>query len=354
MAASQAPRRLRPRVRLGPGKEFDLVRALLAAVPEPAPDPEGGVGSGVLVGPGDDCAVLEPTAEPWAVTMDMSVEGVHFRRSWLTPDEIGWRATAAALSDLAAVAAEPVAVLLALALPVADARGEMAKALARGAAAAAGSVGASLVGGDLTASPGPLVIDVVALGRAPRAVLRDGGRVGDELWVTGRLGAAGAAIRTWETGDEPTETLRRAFAHPAARVAEACWLADTGAVRALVDLSDGLAGDVGHIAAASGCRALLSATAIPLAEGVIEVAGDHEQALRVALEGGEDYELCLAVEPGAFDRLVGDFVSRFGVPLTRVGELTTGEGVALEPADGSGAVPLDGGFTHFVRDEGDP
>jgi thiamine-monophosphate kinase len=340
-------RLFRPRVPLGAGAEFDLIRALLAA----APFPESGPGSGVLVGPGDDCAVIEGSAEPWAVTVDMSVEGVHFRRGWIETEEIGWRATAAALSDLAAVAAEPVAVLLALGLPPGDARARQTTELARGAAAAAASVGATIVGGDVTRSPGPLILDVVALGRAARPVLRDGATPGDELWVTGRLGAAAAAVRAWESGGRPSDPLRLAFAHPLPRVLEARWLAETGAVRALIDLSDGLAGDVGHIAAASGCRALLSEAAVPVAAGVAEVARDRAEALDLALGGGEDYELCLAAEAGALDPLVPEFQSRFGVPLTRVGRVVEGEGVALERADGTLA-PLGGGWSHFEREPG--
>lgn len=335
--------RLHPRVILGPGGEFDLIRALLGGVPRPGSGPE----KGILVGPGDDCALLEPGADPWAVTVDMSVEGVHFRREWLAPEEVGWRAAAAGLSDLAAVAAEPVAVLLALALPADEATEEWATSLARGVAAAAASVGAALVGGDLTRSPGPLVVDVVALGRAPRPVLRDGARPGDELWVTGRLGAAGAAVLVWESGSPPVEPLRRAFARPTPRVAEARWLADSGVVRALIDLSDGLAGDVGHLAAASGCRALVQASAVPVAPGVAAVVGDPERALQLALTAGEDYELCLTAQPGALAPRAAEFRARFGVPLTRVGRLVEGEGVALERADGTVA-PLGGGYSHFA------
>jgi thiamine-monophosphate kinase len=307
------------------------------------PEPE----AGVRVGPGDDCAVLDPDGQSWAVTVDMSVEDVHFRRAWLEPEEIGWRAGAAAVSDLAAVAARPVAVLLALALPERDASAESARALTRGVAAAAGSVGATLVGGDLTRSPGPLVLDVVALGRAPEPVLRDGGRPGDELWVTGRLGAAGAAVRAWEDGGTPAAALRRAFAHPVPRVAEALWLAETGALRALVDLSDGLAGDAGHVAAASGCAAVLDEAAIPVAAGLEGLGGGAAEALDLALTAGEDYELCLAAEPGGLGPRVAEFEARFGVRLTRVGRLAEGAGVALQRADGSGRVALDGAYSHF-------
>ena len=334
-------RTFRSRVPLGRGGEFDLIRALLAEVPEPAP------GARVQVGPGDDCAVLEAGGEPWAVTVDMSVEDVHFRRAWLGPEEVGWRASAAALSDLAAVAAEPVAVLLALAMPVADASPEWVKAVTRGAAAAASSVGAAVVGGDLTRSSGPVVIDVVALGRAPDPVLRDGGRPGDDLWVTGLLGAAAAAVRAWESGTSPLEAHRQAFVHPVPRVAEARWLVKTGAVRTLVDLSDGLAGDAGHLAAASRCGAVLDEAAIPLAPGVADAAGGRAEGLRLALSAGEDYELCLAAEPGSLTPAASEFQARFGIPLTRVGRIVEGDEVLLERADGSGMCALDGGHSHF-------
>lgn len=328
------PARRFPRsgVALGAGAEFDLIRTLIGAAEGPA--------DGVLVGPGDDCAILDPGGSPWAVTVDMSVEGVHFRRAWLDPVEIGWRSAAAALSDLAAVAAQPVACLLSMALTEEDRRGGIAPLLQRGVREAAASVGASIVGGDLVRSTGPLTLDVVALGRSDHPVLRAGGRVGDELWVTGRLGGAGAAVAAWERGDAPRSDHRRAFAHPVPRVAEARWLAATGTVRAMIDLSDGLAGDAGHLAAASGCAALLDAAGIPAAEGV--------DTLALALSAGEDYELCFAAEPGAVAALRAEFERRFDLPLSRVGRLVAGEGVRLDSGTGAPA-PLAGGYSHFDR-----
>ena len=330
-------------VRLGPGTEFDVIRAILGDDTE--------LPAGVLVGPGDDCAVLESGDSPWAVTVDMSIEGVHFRRAWLAPHEIGWRSAAAALSDLAAVAAEPVALLVSLALPPEDARAGTGPALQRGIAEAGAAVGARIVGGDIARAPGPLTLDLVAIGRVGRPVLRDGGCAGDELWVTGLLGGAGAAVAAWERGGEPSAAHRQAFARPEPRVKEAQWLAGTGRVHALIDLSDGLAGDAGHIAAASGCRALLSAFLVPVADGVEDVAGGVAEALRLAVSAGEDYELCVAAEPGALEPLREEFQARFHIPLTRVGHLGDGEGVILE-GDGSDSIPLAGGFSHFEREQG--
>ncbi|MSR37032.1 MAG: thiamine-phosphate kinase [Gemmatimonadetes bacterium] len=337
------------RVRLGPGAEFDLIRALVGAADPHARPGDPSPDQGVWVGPGDDCAVLEPSDAPWAVTVDMSVEGVHFRREWLSPEEIGWRAAAVSLSDLAATAAEPVAILIALALTAEDRRTGAALALQRGAAAAARAVGASVAGGDVTRSPGPLTIDVVALGRARLPILRSGARPGDEIWVTGRLGGAGAAVSVWERGSTPTALLRQAFAHPMPRVREALWLAETGSVRALIDLSDGIAGDVGHLAAASGCRIVVFAPALPIAAGVAEAVGGAEEALRLALAGGDDYELCLAAEAGALAGRVAAFELRFGIELTRIGVVVEGEGAALDRGDGSPPVSLSGGFDHFGR-----
>ena len=329
----------RGRVRLGPGAEFDLIRSLIGDA-EPAP--------GVRLGPGDDAAVLEPGDAPWVVTIDMSVEGVHFRRTWLTSEEIGWRAASVALSDLAAMAAEPVAVLLALALTDRDRTSGAALAMQRGATAAARAVGATVVGGDIVRTSGPLTVDAVALGRTRNPLLRSGARPGDELWVTGRLGAAGAAVAVWERGADPEEPLRRAFARPTPRVREALWLAETGDVHALIDLSDGISGDAGHLAAASGCRIVVAARDVPIAEGLAATLGGEGAALRTALAAGDDYELCLAAAPGALMPRVADFETRFGVPLTRIGAVTEGEGVALDLGDGSQPRDLRGGFSHFA------
>jgi thiamine-monophosphate kinase len=222
---------------MGPGGEFDLIRSFLERA--------GPLPKEIKVGPGDDFAVLD--AGPLALSSDLSVEEVHFRRDWLTPEEIGWRAAASALSDLAAVAAEPLAVLVSLALRPEDAASGWARRLMDGLEQAARECGAGLAGGDVARSPGPVLIDVTAVGRAKAPVLRSGARAGDELWVTGELGGAAAAARQLAAGERPADALRHAFAHPAARVREARWLATHTRLHAMIDLSDGLAGDAGHL-----------------------------------------------------------------------------------------------------------
>ena len=185
-----------PSVRLGPGAEFDAIRRFLRD--------EEALPRGVRVGPGDDAAVLEGG---WVVSTDLCVEDVHYRRSWLSDTEIGYRAASAALSDLAAMAAEPVGVLVSLALP-AEARSDPV-AVSDGVREAARAVGASILGGDLSRSPGPLMLDLVVLGRADEPVLRVGAEPGDEIWATGTLGGSAAAVRMWAAGHEPPEGLHR-------------------------------------------------------------------------------------------------------------------------------------------------
>lgn len=329
--SGREPRPDVPSVHLGPGGEFDLIRRFL--------DAGGPLPPEVRVGPGDDAAVLDGG---WVVSTDLSVEDVHFRRGWLSDREVGYRAAAAALSDLAAMAARPVAVLVSMGLPSGE--GVDADEVHAGVREAAASVGAAVVGGDVTGSPGPLVLDVVVLGRADIPALRVGARPGDAVWVTGALGASAAAVLAWEAGSEPDDSLRRAYAHPVPRVEAASAMAGTGALRALIDLSDGLAGDAGHLAAAGEVRIVLEIDRIPVAAAATAALGP-ERALEAALHGGEDYELCFAAEADAFDAV--ELAGRLGVPLTRVGRVEQGTGVWLQAADGSVGPAGRGGFNHF-------
>lgn len=320
---------------LGPGREFDLIRRFVQG----ASSGEMSVDRIVRVGPGDDCAVI---ADGIAISSDMCVEDVHFRRSWLTSREIGFRAAAAALSDLAAVAARPFGVLASVAAPAADAETTVLDLLA-GVNEAAARVGARVIGGDLTASPGPLVLDVVVLGSAAAPVLRSGGRPGDEVWVTGRLGGAAAAVRAWTAGERPDPEARTAFTRPPARTDEAVWLADRGVPVAMLDLSDGIAGDAAHLCAAGGHAILLRAESLPIHPAAERLG--PEAAIRVALTGGEDYELCFLARPGAVDPLLGEWRERFGIELTRVGSVEAGAGVSI--VDRLGRSIDAAGYSHF-------
>lgn len=305
---------------LGPGAEFDRIRAVWARI------------GARLREAGDDAALVTIDGAALAISTDLAVEDHHFRRAWLAPPEIGWRATAAALSDLAAVAAEPVGVLASVGVPARGAEALLPELMA-GVADAAQAAGAVVWGGDLVQSD-RVVLDIVVVGRAARPLRRAGARPGDALWVTGRLGGPWAAVRAWMGGGEPAPAARERFARPVPRIAEAAWLRDAGAT-ALIDVSDGLAGDAGHVAAASGVACVLDADRLPL----------HDAATdwRDAAAGGEEYELLVAM-PGEFDR-PGEFASRFTVPLTRVGVCEAGAGVRV--VRGGREVNVPRAFSHF-------
>ncbi len=328
------------RVPLAEGAEFDLIRRFLAGA-------ASGGRSDVRLGPGDDCAVVAGGAI--AISTDASVEGVHFRRAWIGPGEVGWRAASAALSDLAAVGARPIGALVSVLVPPADAATYAAEVM-EGVRGAVEAIGGVLLGGDVTESPQVFAMDVVAVGETASPVRRSGARPGDALWVSGRLGGAAAAVAAWLRGAEPEASAREAFAHPHPRTAEALWLLDRLPVHAMIDLSDGLAGDAEQIAVASGVSVVLEADAVPLHGSIAPLP--HGEALRLALGGGEDYELCFAASEGDVAPHVDAFRARFGLDLTCVGRIEAGGRAAvvrLRGRDGEEhPLPMHG-FRHFAR-----
>ena len=309
----------------------------------------GGLPAG-WVGPGDDAALV-PRGDGWlVVSTDLSVEGTHFRREWASPAVLGGRAVRVAISDLAAMGADPLGVLVSAALP-ADLPEGFAEELIAGIEEAAGACGAPLLGGDLAGTGDGIVLDVTVLGEAPRerVRLRSGGRPGDVLAVTGPLGLARAGLRLLEAGRAPAGSAAvRRFLAPEPCLAEGAWLAGRPGVRAMMDLSDGLAVDAPRLAAASGCGLLLELDGIPRhpeADAVAREAGEDPALFAAA--GGEDYELLIAVEPGAWGALAGAFVRKFGRPLAPVGRLL--EDPARREATRAGSsIPFPApGFTHF-------
>jgi thiamine-monophosphate kinase len=321
---------------LAHGPEFDLIRRFLPKHEAERPD--------VRLGPGDDCAVV--AGDGIALSADMSVEGVHFRRDWLSFREIGARAAAAALSDLAAMAARPIGILVSLAVPEADA-GDAAVEVMEGVRRVAADAGAALLGGDTTRSPGPLAIDVTVVGEAPLPVRRSGAQAGDEIWVTGELGGSGLFVRQMLAGARPSRRARERFAAPVPRIAEARWLAERALPHAMIDLSDGLAGDAAHLSAASGVAILLSPELIPVHPAVRRHGGTANDALRLAISGGEDYELCFASPIGRVEPYVEAFRAAFGIPLTCVGRAAGGDGVWWTDAEGHRRPLEAAGFQHF-------
>jgi thiamine-monophosphate kinase len=312
---------------LGPGAEFDRIRALAVRW--------GGRARGL----GDDCAFIDAGGERLAISLDLSVEGVHFRREWLEPAEIGYRAAAAALSDLAAVAAEPVALLLALAVPAGEPEPTVV-AIADGVADAAADCGAAIVGGDLSRSGG-IVIDCCVVGRASAAVRRSGAKPGDVLVVTGALGGPLAATSAWQAGREPAPAARERFARPSPRHGASRFLAAHRA-RAMIDVSDGLAGDLGHLAAASGVGATVDVERIPVHPAArAEAARAGEAAWRFAARSGEEYELLAALPPDAVEAAV----AQCPVPLAVIGFVEPAPGVRAQ--ERGAPVHLPAGHDHF-------
>ncbi len=322
----------RPLPRLGPGREFGLIERALAGLEARREE--------VTLGWGDDAAILQ--AGSLAVSTDLSVEGVHFRRAWMSDAEIGHRATVAALSDMAAVAADPVGVLLSVGLPTELAQQTFVDVVA-GVREACATYGADLIGGDLSRMPadGALTLDVICLGSVAQApVRRSGGEAGDEVWVTGSLGGAAQAVAAWTAGTEPSESDRVAFTRPKARIAEARWLHEKGLMKAAIDVSDGVGGDLTHLAVASGVDIEISTRALPRARGATAAAPD---GLDPALDGGEDYELLFLSPANGVEPYRNDFEERFATRLTELGRVVAGTG-ALR-VDGADYVRR--AFDHF-------
>lgn len=303
---------------LGPGKEFDLVRTLLA---------EWGKSAQRI---GDDAAVLDvPAGERLVVTTDTSVEGVHFKREWLNHFEIGYRATAAALSDLAAMGARPLGVVIALTLPEVD-RSE-ARALATGIREGAAAVLCPIVGGDLSAGK-LLSLTITALGSVARPLSRAGAKPGDRIYVTGSLGGPDSALRAWQSGKQPTDSARARFACPVPRIDAGMALAALGATSA-IDISDGLAADLAHVAAASRVRVEIHADKIPTMPGISPLD---------ALSSGEEYEIVVTA-PGID---VDQFSEQFGLRLTEIGQVVAGA-AGVEILQGGKPIRTPQGFDHF-------
>jgi thiamine-monophosphate kinase len=299
-------------------------------------------GAGVLVGSGDDAAVWQPPpGTAVVVTQDALVEGEDFRRDWIGPHLLGRRCLEVALSDIAAMGAVPGWCTATICAPASTGVDDVL-ALALGLREAAAEAGCSLVGGDLSGIRGPLVVDVCVGGwvEPERALLRDAGRPGDVLAVTGTLGAAAAGLRVLRDGApagaaaEQVEAWVGAQLRPRARVAEGRRLAALG-VRCAGDLSDGLLVDAERTGAASGCRAELRLEALPVAEGLRDAFPGRWEEL--ALGGGEDFELLVAAPAALLERVAAAWPPELA-PLTEVGVLREGRsGVRLlsEGADRS-------------------
>lgn len=266
-------------------------------------------------GIGDDCAIL-PIGEDEVLvyTADLLVERIHFLREAATPEEVAHKALHVNLSDVASMGVRPVATLLSVALPREAMEGDWAKRFTEGYIAASKAASVALIGGDTTASERDITINVTAIGRGPKGALkrRSGALTGDVICVAGKLGGSGAGLREILAGsyDSP---LARVHKLPMAQIEQGAWLGGQCAVHAMMDLSDGLAGDLRHILKASQVGAEVELQQIPVAAGA---------NLELALSAGEEYKLLLTVDAAAYEQVAEAYESRFGAPLYPIGRIT--------------------------------
>ena len=312
---------------------------------------------GVRVGIGDDCAVLEPEAgRVLLATTDLLIEGVHFRRRWATPEDIGWKSLAVNVSDVASMGGRPRWALIALACPEGVGLDE-GEAFYAGVQALAKEHDVVVVGGDTAASPQGWIVNITLLGDAAvKPIVRSTAKVGDAIAVTGTVGRSAAGLALLESAAAPAgvaDAIRldvtTAHLRPRPRIREGQWLAAAGGVTAMIDLSDGLATDLVHLCEESAVGARVELARLPVSPTVHAVAKALDRdALAWATGGGEDYELLLTCEPGAFERLASGLAAATGTRLTAVGEMTdAANGIRYLDAGGR-AVSVRAGFEHFV------
>jgi len=295
--------------------------------------------AGVDLGIGDDAAILSSSRQRWVWTVDACVEHVHFDWNWLSPEDVGWRSFQAAVSDIAAMGAEPVAALSSMALPD-SVNTALWRGIVRGQSRAATSLECPVIGGNLSRAA-EVSLHTTVLGRTNKPILRSGALPGDELWLVGVVGAAAAGLsvlrRVPERDRSPAmRACLRAWRRPTALIKEGLQL--RGRAHAAIDVSDGIAGDAGHISESSGVRLVLERQALEQAAGprVRQVATEMGRAvLDWVLLGGEDYAL-LAAGPA----------SRRPTFATRIGCVERGKGVWLDSV-GAKRVPIGPGFDHF-------
>ena len=288
--------------------EFDVIRRISGSLPEAPPE--------VLVPIGDDCAVLQLGGSTWAAAADMLVAGRHFK-DWATPEDVGYKAVAVNVSDVAAMGAAPRFVLVSGGAPEPD----VVERCFRGVLEACGEFGVYPVGGDTTGA-GALTVDVSILGQFSHLpVLRSGARPGDLLAVTGELGASAAGFLALENGDRGPERQVRKHLRPGPRVAAGQAAARLDA-HAMIDLSDGLVSDVRHICEKSGVGCRVDLEKLPIAGDTREYLDSlgHVPEL-LAATGGEDYELLIAAPETVLEALAA-LASEAETPLTVIGEIT--------------------------------
>ncbi len=312
--------------------EFDLIDRIRARV---------GVRGDVVLGIGDDAALLQvPAGHLLVVAADTLNDGVHFPQGTAAAD-IGWKALAVNLSDLAAMGAEPAWCTLSLSLPHDESA--WVDGFLDGFLALAARHGVALVGGDTTRGPLSISVTVHGFVAPGQALRRDAARVGDDVWVSGTLGDAAGALAQWRQGARRDDSLRERLDRPTPRVELGRTLA--GIAPCGIDISDGLVADLGHVCRASGVGIELELDALP-ASSSLRAAFDDATRHLLQATGGDDYELCFTLAAERADELQR-MAAAFGVGVTRIGRVVAGSGVQVFAADGSEWTPTTAGYVHF-------
>lgn len=295
----------------------------------------------VRVGIGDDAAVLKRAGGTDLVACcDLMVEGVHFRTEWTPPRLLGRKALATNLSDVAAMGAVPRFAMLSIALPRACPSG-FVDDLFDGLFELAKESGVAIIGGDTSSSTDSLFIDVSVIGECEsgKAVTRGGAKIGDSIYVSGSLGASALGLSLLESGIRLEELreqdvrrsaiLKHLSPLPQLKLGQS--LGTAGLATAMIDISDGLSTDLSHILDASHCGAVIHASSIPIAECVCSIASEKRgvDSLRLALNGGEEYELLFTSAVENHQR-IADVSGMLGVPVTAIGEIVAGKGLKLD------------------------
>jgi thiamine-monophosphate kinase len=331
--------------------EFSLIDRVAQIVAVERPD--------VLVGIGDDVAVLADGEELILATVDSQVEEVHFLRDLITPRQLGRRALAINLSDIAAMGGRPQYALVSLALP-SDTDLAWVEELYHGLREEGDRFETAIVGGNMASSPERAFVDVCVLGRVhrQRVLLRSGAQPGDRVLVTGNLGDAAAGLPVALEPDLPVtgsqrESLLARYLTPTPRLAEAAVIARSGAATAMIDVSDGLSSDIGHICDRSQVGVRLWGQHLPISSAAQRVAElTDKPAWHPALGASDDYELCFTACPEAAEALIADVREETGTPVTAIGQiLPARDGRWLSLEDGR-EIPLEAtGWQHFGQEE---
>ena len=324
---------------LGDMGEFGLIRKLTEQLSS---------NTSLLCGPGDDCAVVQLGNTRVLLSCDAMVEGIHFRCDWATPDSIGWKAAAAALSDIAAMGGVARWILITLGCSSAT-EPEYLSELYRGIGELTERYGVVAVGGDTVHAPGNILLDMAVVGEVEAGSepkYRSSAQPGDVVFVTGHPGASALGMVGLKTiDDNAPDTLIEAHTRPTPKLAEGAWLGRETAVHAMLDVSDGLVADLGHIAERSDFGIAIETALLPISPDMRRYARSiGAQPELYALGGGEDYELVFTVSNEAAEDLQHRFANTFTLPLTRIGVVQSGKpGVWV---DGRLSPPQ--GYDHFA------